>query len=61
MRVHDLSNEKRNCGIAHINEPEQHVEFEPDTREQAEREGYRPCHHCMGAWNTAAGLDPASW
>lgn len=51
MEVHDLDNEKtaaNQCQIDEIIASENVVIFEPDTLDQARREGYDNCHHCIG-------------
>jgi hypothetical protein len=55
MEVHDLDNEQtgaNRCQIDEIIEAGHQVIFEPDTLDQAHREGYDNCHYCIGrsAW-----------
>ena len=51
MEVHDLDNEKirpNQCQVDEIIAAGNAVIFEPDTLEQAHREGYDNCVHCIG-------------
>lgn len=51
MEVHDLDNEKtkpNQCQIDEIIAAGHAVIFEPDSLDQAHREGYDNCHHCIG-------------
>lgn len=51
MEVHDLDNEKteaNQCQIDEIITAGHAVIFEPDNIDQAHREGYDNCHHCIG-------------
>jgi len=45
--VHNLLNQKVNCQINEI-KPEHRKTFFPDTLEQAHREGFDNCAHCIG-------------
>jgi len=44
--VHDLDNEHKNCQIDEI-KLEHVVTFNPDTLEQAHREGFDNCAYCI--------------
>lgn len=44
--VHNLANMKRKCKINEIHVHEKKY-FEPDTRDQALKEGFVPCNWCM--------------
>ena len=46
--VHDLDNEKTLCQIDEIITAEHARTFDPDTLEQAHREGYDNCAYCIG-------------
>ncbi len=46
--VHDLNNEKPNCQIDEIISTKHAVIFNPDTLEQAHKEGYDNCAYCIG-------------
>ena len=51
MEVHDLDNEKTKpyqCQIDEIIASDNAVIFEPDTLDQARREGYDNCYYCIG-------------
>lgn len=51
MEVHDLDNEKNGAHQCQIDEiiAANHAKiFEPDTLDQARREGYDNCKHCIG-------------
>ena len=48
MGVHDLGNEKLVCQIDKIIRAGHAVVFEPDTLEEAQREGYNNCGYCSG-------------
>jgi len=51
MEVHDLDNEKtgaNECQIDDIIAAGHQVLFEPDTLDEAHRQGYDNCHHCIG-------------
>jgi hypothetical protein len=45
--VHDLDKTKPNCEIDKIKE-EHKVYFNPDTLDQAHKDGYDNCAHCIG-------------
>ncbi len=44
---HDLYNEKHDCRINSIISSNKGVRFEPDTEEQAIKEGYKKCELCL--------------
>ena len=48
MEVHDLWNEKPQCQIDEIIKAGHAVIFEPDTLEQAHKEGYDNGAYCIG-------------
>lgn len=48
MEVHDLHNEIKNCQIDEILKANHAVEFDPDTLDQAHKEGYDNCAYCIG-------------
>lgn len=45
--VHDLNNKKPNCQINEIKR-EHRIYFNPDTLDQAHRQGYDNCAWCIG-------------
>lgn len=45
--VHDVDNEQNNCQINEI-KTEHITTFNPDTKEQAKKEGYDNCAYCIG-------------
>lgn len=52
MEVHDLDNEDTNpsgCQIDEIIEAYHAKPFDPDTLEQAHKEGYDNCAYCIGS------------
>lgn len=49
FEVHDLQNEKPQDQIDEIIGAGNAVVFSPDTLEQAHREGYENCAHCIGS------------
>jgi hypothetical protein len=48
MEVHDLSKEKIGCQIDEILKANHAVKFVPDTVEEAHKNGYDNCEHCIG-------------
>jgi fido (protein-threonine AMPylation protein) len=48
MEVHDLYNEKTQCQIDEIIANNEAVGFDPDTLDQAHREGYDDGAYCLG-------------
>jgi len=46
--VHDLDNEMKVCQIEEILGANHAVTFDPDTVEQAYKEGFDNCHYCIG-------------
>lgn len=48
MEAHDLDNEQTNCQIDEIIEASHAKPFDPDTLEQAHKEGYDNCSYCIG-------------
>lgn len=48
MEVHDLQNETPNCQIDEIIQAGHAVVFNPDTLEQAHKEGYDNGAYCIG-------------
>jgi hypothetical protein len=48
MEVHDLTNEKPQCQIDEILDAGHAVGFDPDTLEQAHKEGYDNGAYCIG-------------
>lgn len=48
MEVHDLLHETTNCQIDEIIAAHHAVVFEPDSKEQAHKEGYDNCAYCIG-------------
>jgi hypothetical protein len=48
MEVHDLLAETEQCQIPEILRAGNAVRFDPDTLEQAHREGYDNCAWCIG-------------
>jgi len=47
MRVHDLDNATRECGIEDILAAESYLAFGPDTMPEARNRCYHPCRHCQ--------------
>jgi len=47
MVVHHLAVMKPECMLYYV-EKENRVYFVPDTIDQAEKEGFAPCSHCIG-------------
>jgi hypothetical protein len=47
--IHDLKNESLNCRVDEIIAAGRAVAFYPDSRIQAESEGYEGCARCLGA------------
>ena len=47
MVVHHLTVMKPECMIYYVKK-ENRVYFVPDTFDQAEKEGFDPCSHCIG-------------
>lgn len=48
MEVHDLKNEKKVCQVDEILSANHAVGFTPDTKAQANSEGYDNCAYCIG-------------
>ncbi len=48
IEVHDLDNEKVLCQIDEIIRAGHAVTFNPDTLEEAHRQGYDNCAYCLG-------------
>jgi len=47
MTVHHLAMKKHECKIYYVKKKDQFY-FVPDTFDQAEKEGFAPCSHCIG-------------
>ncbi len=48
--VHDLQQARGACEIEEILDEGRGVRFDPDTLEQARREGYSPCGRCSDSY-----------